>query len=117
LHLSAMGAAIPICLTLAASLPDILPHSPSQIRTEILTGTMEVRDEIIPEDENEDISYANRSKSTVSVTLIIEDGVNETRPAKRYALGEKRQKKTRDQKRKGVIVLSEPDQDDDGEVV
>lgn len=111
-----MGAAIPICLTLVASLPDILPHSPSKIRTEILTGTIQVRDEIIPEDDNEDISYANRSKSTVSVTLIIDDGVNETRPAKRYALGEKRQKKRKDKKRKEEIVLSEPDQDDMGDV-
>lgn len=112
-----MGAAIPICLTLAASLPDILPHSSSQIKTEILTGTAQVHDEIIPEDDNEDISYANRSKSTVSITLIIEDGVNESRPAKKYALGEKRRKKRVDQKRKGEIILSEPDQDDDAEVV
>lgn len=106
-----MGAAIPICLTLAASLPNILPHSPSQIRTEILTGTAEVRDEIIPEDDKEDISYADRSKSTVSVTLIIGDGVNEIRPTKRYALGEKRKKKRKDEKGQEV-VLSEPDQDD-----
>lgn len=106
-----MGAAIPVCLTLAASLPDILPHSSSQIRTEVSTGTVQVRDEIIPEDDSEDISYANRSKSTVSITLIIEDGVNKTRPAKRYSLGEKRQRKKKDKKRKEV-VLSEPDQDD-----
>jgi hypothetical protein len=105
-----MGAAIPICLTLATSLPDILPFGPSEIRTEIVTGTVQVRDEIIPEDD-EDISYANRSKSTVSVTLAIGDGVDETRPAKRYALG-KRQKKKKDQNRKAEIVLSEPDQDD-----
>ena len=107
-----MGAAIPICLTLAASLPEILPHSPSQIKTDILTGTIQVRDELIPEDDNEDISYTSRSKSTVRVMLIIEDGVNEVRPKKRYALGEKRQRKKKDQKRKEDIVLSEPDQED-----
>lgn len=106
-----MGAAIPICLTLAASLPDILPHSPSKIRTEIVTGTTQVRDEIIPEDDDEVISYADRSKSTVSVTLIIEDGVDETRPAKKYALGEKRRKNKKNLNHK-EIVLSEPDQED-----
>ena len=106
-----MGAAIPICLTLAASLPDILPHGPSQIRTEIVTGTMQVRDEIIPEDDDEDISYADRSKSTVSVTLIVEDGVDETRPAKKYALGEKRRRNKKNHNHK-EIVLSEPDQGD-----
>lgn len=105
-----MGAAIPICLTLAASLPDILPHSSSQVKTEISTGTVEVCDEVIPEDDDEDISYANRSKSTVCVTFTIEDGVNETHPAKRYALTEKRQKKKGGRKRK-EIILSEPDQD------
>lgn len=107
-----MGAAIPICLTLAASLPNILPHSPSQIKTEMITGTVQVCDEVIPDDDNEDISYANRSKSTISVTLIIGDGVDETRPAKRHVLGEKRQKKKKGEKRKEEIVLSEPDQDD-----
>jgi len=107
-----MGAAIPICLTLAASLPDILPFGPSEIRTEIVTGTVQVRDEIIPEGDDEDISYANRSKSTVSVALVIGDGVDETRPAKRYPLGEKRQKKKKAQKNpKAEVVLSEPDQD------
>jgi len=107
-----MGAAIPICLTLAASLPDILPFSPSQTKTEISTGTVQVRDEIVPENDDEDISYADRSKSTVSVTLTIGDGVDETRPTKRYALSEKRQRKKKNQKPKAEIVLSEPDQDD-----
>jgi len=107
-----MGAAIPICLTLAASLPDILPFGPGETTTEIVTGTVQVRDEIIPEDGDQDISYANRSKSTVSVTLVIGDGVDETRPAKRHAIGEKRQKKKKDKHRKAEIVLSEPDQDD-----
>lgn len=106
-----MGAAIPICLTLAASLPEILPFGPNEISTEIVTGTVQVRDEIIPEDDDEDISYANRNKSTVSVTLVIGDGVDETRPTKRYALSEKRRKR-KDRSRKAEVVLSEPDQDD-----
>lgn len=106
-----MGAAIPICLTLAASLPEILPFGPNEVKTEILTGTAEVRDEIIPENDDEDISYANRSKSTVSVTLTIGDGMDETRPAKGYAHGEKRERKKKNQKHKAEIVLPEPDQD------
>lgn len=106
-----MGAAIPICLTLAASLPDVLPFDQDKIRTEIVTGTVQVRDEIIPEDGDEDISYADRSKSAVSVTLVIGDGTDETRPTKRYPLGEKRQKKKKSQNRKAEIVLSEPEQD------
>jgi hypothetical protein len=107
-----MGAAIPVCLTLAASLPDILPFGPSKIKTEISTDTVQVRDEVIPENDDEDISYANRSKSTVSVILTIGDGVGETRPTKRHALGEKRQRKKKNQKPGAEIVLSEPDQDD-----
>jgi hypothetical protein len=107
-----MGAAIPICLTLAASLPDILPFGLNEIRTETVTGTAQVRDEVIPEDDGEDISYADRSKSTVSVTLVVGDGVDEKRPTKRYTLGEKRQKKKKGQNRNAEIVLSEPEQDD-----
>lgn len=107
-----MGAAVPICLTLAASLPDILPFGPGEIKTEILTGTVQVCDEIIPENDDEDISYANRNKSTVSVTLIIGDGVDETRPKKRHSQSGKRQKKKKIQEPKAEIVLPEPDQDD-----
>lgn len=107
-----MGAAIPICLTLISSLPDILPHGPIQIRTEVLTGTVQVRDEVVPEDADEDISYVSRRKSTVNATLIVDDGVNETRPAKRHALGKKGQKKGRGKEDKREVVVSEPDQDD-----
>lgn len=106
-----MGAAIPICLTLAASLPDILPHGANEIKTEILTGTVQVHDEIIPENDDEDISYTDRSKSTVSVTLTVGDGVDERFPTKKYALDVKRQRKKKNQKHKAEIVLSEPDQD------
>jgi ribonuclease P/MRP protein subunit RPP20 len=107
-----MGAAVPICLTLAASIPDILPFGPGEIKTEILTGTVEVRDEIIPENDDEDISYANRSKSTVSVTLTIGDGVDGTRPKKKSSLSGKRPRKKKIQGPKAEIVLPEPDQDD-----
>lgn len=77
LHLSAMGAAIPHLMQLSVSLPEILPHPRDEIHTEILTGTVDVQDEVIPEDEDEDISYRTRGKSTVSVIIKIGDGVDE----------------------------------------
>ncbi|THH31885.1 hypothetical protein EUX98_g2322 [Antrodiella citrinella] len=77
LHLNAMGAAIPHLLQLSVSLPSILPHPLEDIHTEVLTGTVEVQDEIIPEDEDEDISYRTRGKSTLSIVIKIGDGVDE----------------------------------------
>ncbi|KAI0303514.1 hypothetical protein B0F90DRAFT_1711602 [Multifurca ochricompacta] len=78
LHLSALGAAIPHLCTLAASLPDILPFPAEEIRTEVLTGTVDVQDELLPDDEDEDISYRTRSKSSLSIVIIIGDGVDES---------------------------------------
>ncbi|KAH8991098.1 hypothetical protein EDB86DRAFT_2806885 [Lactarius hatsudake] len=77
LHLSALGAAIPHLCTLAASLPEILPFPAEEIRTEVLTGTVDVQDELVPDDEDEDISYRTRAKSSLSVVVIIGDGVDE----------------------------------------
>ncbi|KAH9935803.1 hypothetical protein B0H21DRAFT_699202 [Amylocystis lapponica] len=77
LHLSAMGAAIPHLMLLALSLPPILPFAQDEVHTEILTGTVEVQDEVIPDDEDEDITYQTRGKSTVSVIIRIGDGVDE----------------------------------------
>ena len=73
LHLSAMGAAIPHLMQLTASLPDVLPYAPGEIRTELRTGTVDVEDEVIPEDEDEDISYRTRGKSALYVDIIIGD--------------------------------------------
>lgn len=72
-----MGAAIPHLMQLTVSLPEVLPHSPEDIHTEVLTGTAELQDEVIPDDEDEDISYRTRGKSTVSVVITIGDGVDE----------------------------------------
>ncbi|KAI0047027.1 hypothetical protein FA95DRAFT_1541713 [Auriscalpium vulgare] len=77
LHLNALGAAIPHLTLLAVSLPPILPFGQDEIRTEIRTGTVEVMDELIPEDEDEDISYRTRGKSSMSVVITIGDGVDE----------------------------------------
>jgi|SRR5579863_5908862 len=78
LHLSALGAAIPHLCRLVESLPEILPFSPEEIRKDILTGTVDVQDEILPDDEDEDITYRTRAKSTLSVVIIIGDGVDES---------------------------------------
>lgn len=74
-----MGAAIPHLATLAVSLPAILPFPADEVHIEILTGSVEVQDEIIPEDEDEDISYQTRSKSTLSVVVKIGTGETEER--------------------------------------
>ena len=72
-----MGAAIPHLMQLALSLPPILPYSPDEIHTEVLTGTVHVQDELHPEDEDEDISYRTRGKSTINIVIKIGDGVDE----------------------------------------
>lgn len=77
LHLNALGAAIPHLTLLATSLPSILPYSPDEVQTEILTGTVTVQDEIIPDDEDEDIGYEKREKSTLSIVITIGDGIDE----------------------------------------
>ncbi|KAJ7581526.1 hypothetical protein C8J56DRAFT_794302 [Mycena floridula] len=74
LHLSAMGAAIPHLMQLAVALPPILPFSPDEIHLEVRTGTVQVHDEVTPEDEDEDVTYEQRSKSTLLVVLKIGDG-------------------------------------------
>ncbi len=78
LHLSALGAAIPHLCKLAESLPEVLPFSPEEIRREILTGTVDVQDELVPDDDDEDITYRTRAKSSLSVVIIIGDGVDES---------------------------------------
>ena len=78
LHLSALGAAIPHLCKLAESLPEVLPFSQEEIRKEILTGTVDVQDELLPDDEDEDITYRARAKSSLSVVIIIGDGVDES---------------------------------------
>lgn len=72
-----MGAAIPHLLQLALSLPDILPYAPEEIQTEVLTGTVELHDEVIPDDEDEDIYIRTRGKSSLQAIVKIGDGVDE----------------------------------------
>ena len=109
LNIHAMGAAIPHLLTLSVSLPAILPFAKDNIRIEVRTGTIEVLDEIIPDNEDEDISMRTRGKGGVSVILKIRNdgdtvGANDSQPAE--GSGEKG-------KRKEVIVVQEQEQEDE----
>jgi ribonuclease P/MRP protein subunit RPP20 len=72
--LSALGAAIPLLTTITTSLPSILPYGPEQIQMEYKTGTVQVQDELIPEDEDEDVVYETRGKSNLTVTIRIDGG-------------------------------------------
>ncbi|KAF5324900.1 hypothetical protein D9611_004178 [Ephemerocybe angulata] len=74
LHLSAMGAAIPLLLQLTCALPPILPFARDEVRTEVTTGTCEVQDEVLPDDDDEDISVQQRAKSTLLVVMTFGDG-------------------------------------------
>jgi ribonuclease P/MRP protein subunit RPP20 len=119
-----MGAAIPHLATLAVSLPSILPFAPDEIHVEILTGSVEVQDEVIPEDEDEDISYRTRGKSTLSVVIKVGDDDDEARPnvgknvkgkgaaATKHAGGSNKPRSERGNEKAEQIVFQEPEQED-----
>ncbi|KAH0584427.1 hypothetical protein H2248_009968 [Termitomyces sp. 'cryptogamus'] len=74
LHFSAMGAAIPHLLQLVVALPSILPFAADEIKTQVTTGTVEIQDEVIPDDDEEDFTYDTRGKSSLNVVFKIGDG-------------------------------------------
>ncbi|KAG6813347.1 hypothetical protein H0H92_011895 [Tricholoma furcatifolium] len=74
LNFSAMGAAIPLLLQLVAALPPILPFSTDEVTMHVTTGTVEVVDEVIPDDDDEDLTHETRGKSTLNVVLKFGDG-------------------------------------------
>ncbi|KIY48306.1 hypothetical protein FISHEDRAFT_6247, partial [Fistulina hepatica ATCC 64428] len=92
LHLSAMGAAVPLLVQLSVALPPILPYSQDEIHTEVTTGTVEVHDELIPDDDDADITYETRGKSTLNVVLKIGDGKLEGNTASRSQSRKRREK-------------------------
>lgn len=123
LHLYALGAAIPHLARLAVSLPTILPFAPDEIHSEVETGTAELHDELIPDDEDEDISMRTRGKSTMSVVILIGDREPKPRPAATTkhskALDRRKRKRaeeaaaTVDSEDMQEIVFKEGDQDSD----
>jgi hypothetical protein len=72
---SNLGAAIPHLCKLVEPLPEVLPFSPEEIRREILTGTVDVQDELVPDDEDEDITYFHEGKIE---RITIENGADES---------------------------------------
>ncbi|KAG6861656.1 hypothetical protein C0995_013658 [Termitomyces sp. Mi166 len=74
LHFSAMGAAIPHLLQLVVALPSILPFAADEMTTEVITGTVELQDEVIPDDDDKDFTYETRGKSSLNVVFKIGDG-------------------------------------------
>ncbi|KIJ22739.1 hypothetical protein M422DRAFT_786357 [Sphaerobolus stellatus SS14] len=72
-HLHALGAAIPHLLMLAVSLPPILPFSQDEIQIEVRTGTVQLIDEVIPDDDDVDITMRNRGKASASVIVRVPD--------------------------------------------
>ena len=90
-----MGAAIVHLTRLATSLPSILPFAADEIRTQLKTGTIEVHDEIIPTDEDEDISLRKRDKSIMEIIITIGDGddVGARAQAKNIPKGHNKQRK------------------------
>jgi ribonuclease P/MRP protein subunit RPP20 len=72
--MSALGAAIPLLTTITTSLPSILPFPADQIHCEYKTGTVQVQDELVPEDEGEDVVYESRGKSNLTVIIRINGG-------------------------------------------
>jgi ribonuclease P/MRP protein subunit RPP20 len=126
LRLSAMGAAIPHLMQLALSLPSILPYPPDEVHTKVTTGTVEVQDEVLPEDDDEDITYRTRGKSTLMVVIKIRDGMDEG-PSKvvkkqgKNKVGRRRRvgrgggsvtEKSQEKQDATSVVLQEPEQED-----
>jgi hypothetical protein len=72
-----MGAAIPHLLKLTCALPPILPFPQDEIRHTVTTGTVEVQDEVLPENDDDDMTYETRGKSTLCIVLKIGDGIFE----------------------------------------
>lgn len=86
LDIYAMGAAIPLALSLALAIRDALPGgSPNEqgeegsVKMTTRTGSMVVPDEITPQDEDEDLVYQVRHKSTVQVTLSLTVAISSER--------------------------------------
>lgn len=111
-----MGAAIPHLATLAVSLPDVLPFASDEVHLSVLTGSAQVQDEVIPDDEDEDISYQTREKSILNIVFTVGDGDDNVPPnvAKNTTgkTGSKRVKRTggNKQREKGEERVHEPEQ-------
>ncbi|KAF8638869.1 hypothetical protein AX17_001925 [Amanita inopinata Kibby_2008] len=114
IHLSAMGAAIPHLMQLTCALPDILPFSRDEVHVAVQTGTVEVQDEIVPNNSAEDIIYNTRFKSTLTVTFVVgqENQDLEISKNRRRQRMDGRMKGGESTVERRRIILEEPEQDD-----
>jgi ribonuclease P/MRP protein subunit RPP20 len=94
------------------SLPEVLSFSPEEIRREILTGTVEVQDELVPDDDDDDIIYRTRAKSSLSVVITIGNGVDESKSggSKQGPRGKRRKRRT-----EGVAEAEPDEQESDAQ--
>jgi hypothetical protein len=109
-----MGAAIPLLMELSCALPPILPCSKNDIHTSISTGTVEVQDEVHPDEEDDDITFQTRAKSTLYVIIRIGDGLSEKVPQTKQIRKETQKVRSRPEKgpkKATVFVFEEPEQD------
>jgi ribonuclease P/MRP protein subunit RPP20 len=79
IYLSALGPAIAHALLLCTSLPTALAptFAHSDIKTTIITGTVQCIDEVIPDEDDEDEHEGGmqvRQKSCVNIDIIIGEG-------------------------------------------
>lgn len=110
-----MGAAIPHLLQLACALPPILPFPQDEIHHTVTTGTVEVQDEVLPENDDDDMTYETRGKSTLLIVLRIGDGIFEgdKTGSRKYAGGKGGGKKGKAKDdRPSEIVFEEPEQEE-----
>ncbi|KAG9026722.1 hypothetical protein FRB95_008528 [Tulasnella sp. JGI-2019a] len=125
IHLAAMGAAIPLLLTLATSLPEILPYSHDTIHTEYRTGTVTCMDELVPLEESDDDDSDNggtgkepnissdlqkRRKSSVQAVVRIGDGKKEVSGKEKRKKNNGTRRRPSNGKGKGKMAVGSDDE-------
>lgn len=108
-----MGAAIPHMMLLVTSLPLILPFPREEIKIDSRTYTVDCTEEIVPEDEEEDISYRVKGRSAVSVLIRVGDEPLPDIFSGAFPVKEGKKKKKVKSKGKGKEIQAEGDDGDD----
>jgi hypothetical protein len=75
IELHAVGAAIPRCLSLALAIADALPCGQAGVDTCVQTGSVEVGDEVVPDDDDEVTFATSVLRSTAPLTNIDFSGI------------------------------------------
>jgi len=69
LQIHALGAALPLGLSLSLAIPDALPGGQDSVIITVKTDSVEIQDEIVPDDDMEDLDYQTRTKSSIEVSI------------------------------------------------